>query len=219
MCALSVDPEQRFANCAELAEAIEAVAGDRLATHADVIAHFRAPEPAARPSVAVRPPPLPTHHSSLSALVAPLRPSDGVTRSESEPIAHGPTLPEWRVSRSVWAIAAISGLVGLVGTFAVAHYGATPGERRGAAASAPMAGTPLPSVAPAVRVSPAPLASQTPAEPAPAVLEVAPQPSEAHAKPNPPHRSGTALKPTLAKPRMPAKAARPPEKTAAKYGI
>jgi len=219
MCALSVDPEQRFANCAELAEAIKAVAGNRVATHADVVDHFRAPEPAARPSVAARPPALPTHISSLSALVAPLQPSDRAPRSESERGAHGPTLPEWRVSRSVWAIAAMSCVVGVVGAGAVARSGATLRERHSAASSAPMAGAPFPSVAPAVSVSSAPPAPGAPAEPIPTSIEVAPRPTEHSVKPPKPHRPGSAVKPSIAKPRVAPKAGRAPEKTAAKYGI
>lgn len=219
MCALSVDPEQRFANCAELAEAIKAVAGDRVATHADVLEHFRAPEPAARPSVAARPPALPTHHSSLSALVAPLQPSDRAAPRQSEPSAHGPTLPEWRVSRSVWAIAAVSCIVGVVGAGALSRYGAALQERHSAASSAPIVGVPVPSVAPAVSVSAAPPAPRIPSEPVPIGAEVAPQPAENHDKPTKGHRLGNAVKATPVKPRVPPKGFRAPEKTAAKYGI
>lgn len=70
MCALSVDPAQRFGDCAELASAIEECVLDHIATHEEVAAFFGARErtsmlPPALPSPAV------SHKSSLSALVAP----------------------------------------------------------------------------------------------------------------------------------------------------
>ncbi|HEX3773763.1 MAG TPA: hypothetical protein VHV51_04815, partial [Polyangiaceae bacterium] len=80
MRALSVDPEQRFADCAELASAIEAAARPRVASHAEVAAYFAAPP--ATPRLSPAPPRFPklreveeefqsAHKSSLSALVAP----------------------------------------------------------------------------------------------------------------------------------------------------
>lgn len=72
MRALTVDPEQRFSSVADFADAIESVAADRVATHAEVVAYFSAREPHARPSIIEQPKPVPTHHSSLSALVAPV---------------------------------------------------------------------------------------------------------------------------------------------------
>jgi serine/threonine-protein kinase len=79
MRALSVDPEQRFANCAELVSAIEAAARMCVASHAEVAAHFAAPPPS---RMSPPPPRFPrlreveeefqsAHKSSLSALVAP----------------------------------------------------------------------------------------------------------------------------------------------------
>ena len=97
MCALSVDPEQRFANCAELAAAIESVAGDQIATHQDVASYFSAPHEATRPSVVARSASLPTHHSSLSALVAPVEqslpapPAPPAPARRSEPVTRNPS--------------------------------------------------------------------------------------------------------------------------------
>ena len=54
MRALSVDPEQRFADCPALAAAIEAVARRQVASHALVVAHFAAP---ARVHRSLSPPP------------------------------------------------------------------------------------------------------------------------------------------------------------------
>lgn len=219
MCALSVDPEQRFANCAELADAIQAVAGDRLAAHSEVVDHFRTPEPPARPSVAAHPPALPTHHSSLSALVAPVQPSERASSSASETSARAPTLPERRVSRSVWAIAALSCVLGAVGASVVARYGPTARERQSAASGAPLAGASLPSAAPAVIVSAAPLVPPTPAETLPSAAAPAPQLPESRDKPAKPNRPANATKPSTAKPRVPVKGPRAPDKAWAKYGI
>ena len=85
-CALAVDPKQRFANCTELAEAIQAVAGERLATHAEVAAYFGAPDRSNHPSSIEPPRALPTRNSSLSALVSPARqpPALPLRASESE---------------------------------------------------------------------------------------------------------------------------------------
>lgn len=218
MCALSVDPELRFANCAELAEAIKAVAGGRVATRADVAAHLRAPEPTARPSVAARPPALPTHHSSLSALVAPLQPSEPVGATPSELIARGPSLPERRVSRSVWAIAALSCVLGAVGASGLARYSATLRERHTAAASAPVVGAALPP-APVPPISSVEMAPQTAAMIAPTVIELAQPPSENHDRALKPKRPGSASKSLPMKSRVPVKAPRTSDRAAAKYGI
>lgn len=215
MCALSVDPEQRFANCAELADAITAVAGNRIATHADVAEYFRAPEPTARPSLSARPPPLPLHHSSLSALVAPLQPSGLATRP-SESIGREPTLPERRVSRSVWAIAALSCVVGAFGATAIARYGATLREPHSAASSAPLVGAPLSAISPAVSASAPPVTP--PPEPAPTAAEL-PRPAESREMPSKPSKPANAPKSLTSKPRAPSKPARTPDKAAAKYGI
>jgi len=217
MCALSADPEQRFANCRELADAITAVAGDRVATREDVADYLRAPEPAAHPSVIAGPPRLPTHHSSLSALVAPLQPSEPAAPSSSMPARQDSPLPERQVSRSVWAIAAISCLVGAVGAGAVARYGATLREGHSAASSAPVVGAPLTSVLPAPSVASAVSATSALVEAVPASAASASQTAESRDKPAKLHKPG--IKSTTAKPRVPMKSPRISDKAAAKYGI
>ncbi|HKO49503.1 MAG TPA: hypothetical protein VJV79_17360, partial [Polyangiaceae bacterium] len=147
MCALSVDPEQRFASCAELAQAIEAVAGEQVATHADVANYFVAPHQTARPSVIAHPPQLPTHLSSLSALVAPVLPPAAAESSTSESISRSATVPEHRAHRPLWAIAALSCLLSALGVTAVARYNAAHDPRHSAARSAPALGESLPAAA------------------------------------------------------------------------
>jgi len=219
MCALSVDPEQRFANCAELAEAIKAVAGDRLATHSEVVDHLRAPEPPGHPSVAAHPAVLPTHHSSLSALVAPVQPSEQASSRAPEPLAREPRLPERRVSRSVWAIAALSCVLGAVGASVVARYGATFREKQSAASGAPLAGASFHSAAPAISVSTAPLAPPMPAEPLPTATDPAPRLPEDRDGPAKSNRPSNAVKSSTAKPRAPVKGPHAPDRAWAKYGI
>ena len=225
ICALSVDPEQRFANCLELADAIAAVAGGHVATHGDVADFLRAPEPAARPSVFDDPPTLPTHHSSLSALVAPLRATERAAPSPSEPIRRDPPSPERRVSRSVWAIAALSCAVGAAGASAIARYGASHGGTQSAAASAPVLGASLPTGAsslgatPELSALPEPPAARVPPQAVASPLEPILAPVESHEKVSKPQKAGSVVKATTAKPRAPVKASRSPEKAAAKYGI
>lgn len=73
MCALSVDPAQRFSDCAELASAIEECALEHVATHEEVGEFFGARERASMLPPAL-PMPAASHKSSLSALVAPALP-------------------------------------------------------------------------------------------------------------------------------------------------
>jgi serine/threonine-protein kinase len=115
MRALSVDPEQRYADCPELAFAIEAVTRGRVASHAQVAAHFALRER----SPSSLPPRLPgvpvfeqefrsSHKSSLSALVAPRL---SVTPSPSELESASEVRPK---RRSAWATSAlVSGLIAL----------------------------------------------------------------------------------------------------------
>lgn len=225
MCALSVDPEQRFANCSELAEAIEAVAGDRVATHADVTHYFR--------SVIARPPSLPTHHSSLSALVAPVRPSKPVEPTveptPSEAVARDSVAPAPRAGRPLWAIAAVSCTLSALVVSAVARFHTAHDERHSAARSAPALGAPLPTVAPPTSATLAPSPSAAPSTAASAVsnpietdpktaLEPAIPPADGHDRASKAQK-GSSSKGTTLKPRAPAKAGRPPLAAAAKYGI
>ncbi len=220
MCALSVDPEQRFANCAELAAAIEAVAGDQLATHAQVAEYFGAPELAPRPSVIARPPNLPTHHSSLSALVAPVRALAPDEPAPSEPSGHDSAATAHRASRRpVWAIAAIVCLLSAVGVSAVARHYAGHDARRSAAASAPSLGVSVPASAPLPSAAPALTASAAPVEPVPTAVEPVVPPSDSRDQPSKAQKGPSAPKGLAPKLRVPAKAVRSPDKTAAKYGI
>ena len=239
MCALSVDPEQRFANCRELAQAIESVAAEHVATHADVAHYFR--------SVIARPPSLPTHHSSLSALVAPARRSSKpVEPRPSESVEQIVAPPERRSKRSLWAIAAISCVLSAFGVSTLARFHASHGAAHNATQSPPLLGEPLPVAAPVLSVSavassaPVPVASS--AAPAPVEGSAAPAPVEGSAVPAPivtvpaivdpalppaddheqatkAKKAATGLKGPAPKPRLPAKAVHVPDRAAAKYGI
>jgi hypothetical protein len=248
MCALSVDPEQRFANCAELSAAIESVAGDQIATHQDVASYFSAPHQAMRPSLVARSASLPTHHSSLSALVAPVEQSVPTPPRRSEPVARNPSPRDRRAHRSLWAIAAISCLVGAFGVSAIARYKAVHDERHSAARSAPPLAPFLPA-APQLASAAAQLASAAPsalAAPISAAAQLASAAPSALTAPISVEPAGTAVeapatvelvmpasdsrekalksqkgaaKGTVLKLKAPAKPPRSAEKTAVKYGI
>jgi serine/threonine-protein kinase len=218
-CALSVDPEQRFANCAELAEAIEAVAGDKLATHADVANYFGAPHLAARPSVIACPPRLPAHPSSLSALVAPAQPSAPAKSSSSESVSRLPPRSERRANGPIWAIAAIACLLSAFGGSAFARYRALQGAAHGATQSSPPPAESRPAAVPPHNAPPAPAPSASaapdPVEPAAAPSASPSDRQKASKRPKAP-KAPKALAPTV---RVPSKAVRSADKTAAKYGI
>jgi hypothetical protein len=222
MRALSVDPEQRFANCAALAEAIEAVVGDQVATHADVASHFEAPERGTRPSVIERPLKLPKHHSSLSALVAPTQPPESAAFRSAALGGRDSGVPTPRVSRPVWAIAAISCLVSALGVTALARYLPShhDDQRHSAARSAPALGASLPAAAPLPSAPPA--SSAVPAasvEGGPTPVEPALPPSDPRAVTAKSPKGHSVSKGVAPKLRLPAKAVRSTDKTAAKYGI
>ena len=223
MCALSVDPEQRFASCAELAQAIEAVAGAQIATHANVADFFRSPAPAPRASLIARPPSLPTHHSSLSALVAPPRSSRQIAVTASEPIRRAPTPPpKSRIKRSVWAIAVTSCMLTAFGLSAAARYSALQHARQSAASNAPIQGTPLSSLGLAGSVPMAPSAAPVPAQAASTgELPVLTEDHDQATKPRKPSTGvkGSPAKGTSAKPRVPAKSVRSFDSAGVKYGI
>lgn len=67
--ALSVDPHQRFADCAELATAIAIVARDRVATHTEIAAFF-GPQLRSHGSVA-QPRPVPSRSSTFPSVSTP----------------------------------------------------------------------------------------------------------------------------------------------------
>lgn len=216
MCALSVDPGQRFANCAELAEAIEAVVGDRLATHAEVAEYFGAPDQVPRPSVLARPPSLPTHHSSLSALVAHV--PSAAEPGPSQRAGRDSAVLQPHARRPVWAIAAISCLVGALGVSAVTHYNAAHNAGHSAARSAPQLGVSLPTAAPLPSVP-----RELPVVPAPGEAALAPvepsMPPDSRAQPAKSQTAPRAPNGPAPKLRLPAKPVRSPDKAAAKYGI
>jgi len=224
MCALSVDPEQRFANCAELAAAIEAVARDQVATHGDVFDYFSSPDRTMRPSVSARPPSsLPAHHSSLSALVAPARPLMSAEPSAPVSPKRDSVRPKRGTNPPLWAIAGISCLLGALGVSAVARYRALGHESHAvvqgvvSVVSAPQPAAPLSSAAPSLAVAPAPVEAAVPVEAAAAPVPSEPA-RERHDKPKSKKVPNTS-KGQVPKLRAPAKAARSPDKTAAKYGI
>jgi len=242
MRALAVDPEQRFANCVELAQAIEAVAGDQVATHADVANYFDAPAGGSRPSMLARPLKLPKHHSSLSALVAPTQRPEPAAFSSAESVSRDSAVPGRRANRFVWAIAASSCLVSALGVSAVALHNSRE-TKSSAARNAPSLGESLPAAAPLVSAPPvsaplvsaptvsAPLVLAPPALAASAVVPTAPVeavPSliersiplvDSGAVPPKSQKGLKASKGLAPKLRAPAKAVRSPDKAAAKYGI
>jgi hypothetical protein len=133
MRALAVDPEQRFADCAALAAAIEAVARGRIASHAEVAAFFYAP--ARSVSVANADPFRSSHKSSLSALVTatvslPSQPSEVDVATVSKP---------GRARRAAWTVTALVSLFAALGVGAFAHYNQVRAAAHQAPASAPMA--------------------------------------------------------------------------------
>lgn len=163
LCALAVDPAQRFANVSELADAIRSCAGGQIAERADVAAYFSG---ASRPS-------LPTHNSSLSALVAPLESAPNAelqAARESKP-------PEASGKHRAWAIGALlSVFAGLAVTpiarnaIRSATHASPPPS---AVVAAPLPATPIPSTKAAAPAS-EPTVS---AEPEPATVIVAPAPA------------------------------------------
>jgi eukaryotic-like serine/threonine-protein kinase len=222
MRALSVDPEQRFANCAELAAAIEAACGAEVATHADVANYFEAPDRAARPSVIARPLRFPTHISSLSALVAPnAQHEPEASNSNESPVARAAVVPERRVSRSFWAIAATSCLISTLGLSAIARYHAPHEAKHSAALGAPSFAAPLqPDVMPPGSALTAPAAGPAASvESIPTSVEPVMLPTDSAVAPSKPQKGFKATKGLAPKAKPSAKPVRAPIKAAAKYGI
>jgi eukaryotic-like serine/threonine-protein kinase len=224
VCALSVDPERRFANAADFAEAIEAVAAQHVASHAEVAAFFGARDPHARPSLIERPNEVPTHNSSLSALVSPVAHAEAAQAASSA--AREAIAPSSRGRGRLWAGAAgLSLLVGVgVGVgLASRSAGRAPEPRAPSAAvgaravNEPLA--PLPSALPASR--PAPSASSS-VPPAP--VDVGPPASAAPAVTTPSGKtkapkSVKGLKTSPPKLKAPSKPAAGRGKEAELYGI
>lgn len=182
MKAMSIDPEQRYADCAELALAIETAAHGHLASHADVAAYFALPLPHVNAMPARLPPPprLPTpgafraiHKSSLSALVAPsaapASPEVEVERPESKP----------RARRAAWMATVLAALAVVLGIAAFA-------QRDRIRASASQAFPAAPAAAPAHVAPPAALPSTPAPEPAVSAAPSASAPGGASAVPEVP---------------------------------
>ena len=237
MCALAVDPEQRFANCAELAEAIQAVAGERLATHAEVAAYFGAPpDRSARPSSILPPVEPTTHHSSLSALVSPVRMLEAAPAKVHEPDLSprdaSSTPPASRGGRRLWGFAVFSLLCLAIGASAITLRDAGQRVARPGVASpvpaiaepsnASMPVTPLVASAPALSPSASPVVDVAPAvAAAPASTEGNPAPSSDPPKNSTRPSKGAKPAPGGVAPKLkaPIKPARPRDKEADLYGI
>lgn len=225
LCALSVDPEQRFANAADFAEAVEAVVGDQLATHAEVAAFFAAPDPHARPSLIEPPREVPTHNSSLSALVAPVAPTEAATSPSSVLAPPRSSTPHRRGNGPRWAAAAALCLLAALGV-GIAARGS--GRADTALSASPVVA--LKDEAPAPLPSAAPSAAET-AHAAPPVVEAIAPPAAPNAPdalnapaevPNDrkkPLKASKALKISKPKLKAPLKAVPARDKEAEKYGI
>jgi hypothetical protein len=231
MCALAVDPAQRFAECAELAAAIEDVAGAHVATHDDIALYFGAREAGSQPPLAGLIVP-PSHSSSLSALVSP-----AIARKEPVPPplpAAATEPPPPSTARRLWAASALLCVLGTLGLSALARYNAAHANLHGApsAAALPIAARAVAAPAPAPAPAPA-LSSDLAASAAPAASvasEVTPthdvsgQPATG-SHPNKAHPAGLAAKtagapaPAPAATHRPAKPSPVRDKTADEYGI
>ncbi|HEY1537542.1 MAG TPA: hypothetical protein VGF76_26160 [Polyangiaceae bacterium] len=220
MCALSVDPAQRFADCAELAAAIEEVARAQVATHDDVAVYFGAREHGSQPPLAALIMP-PSHNSSLSALVSPVVP-------RAEPAVEAPPAPASEptpssLARRVWTVAALLSLLAALGVTAFARYNAAHGPARGALSGSPLAAPAKGLVAPAPQpvAASTPAASEAPAPPdsANAADQPAALPTESH--PGKTRSPGPASKPAVVLPHAHSvtKPAPVRDKTADAYGI
>jgi hypothetical protein len=224
MCALAVDPGQRFADCAELAAAIEEVAGAQVATHEDIAAYFGAREHGSQPPlVALMMPP--SHNSSLSALVAPVVPVvPAVLRVEPaawEPPPSEPTPSS--LGRRLWTAGAVLSVLAALGVSVFARYNASHAAAHGSLSGSALASTsrPVASATPPPVAASAPVASEAslPTVASGAVEQPALSPSDSHA--GKPHPATGAAKPALAVPHAHpvAKPAAVRDKTADAYGI
>ena len=220
MCALAVDPAQRFADCAELATAIEDVAGSQIATHEDVAAYFGAREHGSHPPLAALIVP-PSHNSSLSALVSPVLP-------RSEPAPEPPPAPASEptpssVARRLWKAVALLSLLAALGVSAFARYNAAHapvhGTLSGSPLAAPAKGLVAPASPPLAASAPAPSEAAAPAAPANAEGDRAASPTGSHS--GKAHSSGPASKLPVVAPHLhpAAKPALAHDKTADAYGI
>jgi serine/threonine protein kinase len=209
MCALAVDPEQRYASAADFADAIEAAAADRVATHAEVAAYFGARDPHARPSLIEQRASVPNHNSSLSALVSPVKPAVPTPSSAARPVSP----PGSQRKRSLWLGAAALSL------FVAAAIGLALREHAGRVQSpgAAAAGVALESAHSRALPTPSAMPSAEPrVEEPPAAEATAPPSPTGHGKAP---KSAKPAKVSAPKLRAPAKAAPGRDKEAELYGI
>ena len=204
MCALAVDPAQRFADCAELAAAIEEIARVHVASHEDVAAYFGAREHGSQPPMALLMIP-PSHKSSLSALVAPVVPTvptvPAVPRAEAagrEPPASEPTPSS--LGRRLWTAAALLSVMAALGVSVFARYNALRTARHGS-----LSGTPMPVAANPVSPPARPLVAASAPVASDAALPVAAASADGHRLPSVPSPSDS----HASKPRTPAAVAKP----------
>ncbi|MET0789932.1 MAG: hypothetical protein ABW061_00295 [Polyangiaceae bacterium] len=219
MCALSVDPAQRFASVGDLSDAIEAVAADHLATNADVVAFLAARDPHARPSVIARPVYVPTHLSSLSALVSPVSRSDAA-QAASTSAARAPLAPRSRGNGRLWAGAAALSLFVAVGAGLAARTAAR-GPAAVAVSPAAAARPRVERLAPALsaRDLPSPPPSSAPSEGAPPPMLPAPPSSETGVGPMKALKAPKGLKTSVPKLKTAPKWRPGRDRAAEKYGI
>lgn len=227
MRALSVDPARRFADSAQFKDAILDAAKEWIATPAEVSAHWSAGHHALfapRPSV-------PTHKSSLSALVAPIEPAAppsarrGTPSEQSEPIAQlAPVEPQRaqpirvRVRQSMWAAAVVLCVSAALLIHAAARYHTELIAARAAAARvSPVSATPAFAV-PAERSVPS--ASALPS------VSAAPPPSPAVSVSRPSKPKSKAPRVFRARPapalpvlKEPARPVQTPDQGGGQYGI
>jgi eukaryotic-like serine/threonine-protein kinase len=212
MCALAVDPGQRFADCAELAVAIEEVAGAHLSTHEEVALFFGAREHSSRPP----PKPLnaPNHNSSLSALVSPVQiPERAEPAPESQPPASSPSPSS--AARKLWLAAALLSVLAALGVSFAARRNAAHAETQGvrsgpmlSAAARPQTVAAVTSVSDAASATPALSATPSASEPMPAATSA--KARKGHATEPPPNSTGTQVHVRPAQTR---------DKSAEQYGI
>ena len=229
MRALAVDPQQRFADCAELSAAIEAVAGERVARHADVAAFFGAPALAPRATLSAAPARPLNHHSSLSALVSPLRSTSPAQSSPALEASASPA-PASRSRARVWAAVGLS-LCVAASVVLVSRYRALGSAHERAASAgiplsrAPVASQALPLVSTALMPSAAPAPASAPVPSTAPALEASAAIPPASPAPTGHGKAGKSLKttkganspiPTL---KAPAKVTPGRDKAADQYGI
>lgn len=196
MCALAVDPGQRFADCAELAVAIEEVIGAHLATHEEVALFFGAREQTSRPPAAASP--ALNHNSSLSALVSPVHlpePTEPVQDSVAIESESAPSPSS--VARKVWLAAALLSVFAAFGVSITARRNARQVVAQGAPSALTLsaAARPQGDAAPAASASASPTSAAS-ASPALSAQLSTPSREAAHAPSGEKPRNGHRVEPS-----------------------